>query len=296
MIWAGNTINTKAAWGAISPGSIAFYRWILAFLVLLPLVGSSAWRERRLALRYWKQLATLGVLGMVVYQTLAYYAAATTTAINMGVILSLLPLISMLLATVFVGERMTSMRALGGILSLGGLVYLTSAGAPARLIHGGFHIGDGLMLLGVVAQALYGVLLKRWAIPISLWHQIFWQVLLAIILLFPIWMVGTASPITTTNFPLIVYAAVPASLFAPVLWMMGIRDLGAGRTALLTNLLPLVVALLAWWMLGETLHLYHLIGGAVALVGVSLGLGAPRKRVGREPLAVQLLYPKAPEL
>jgi drug/metabolite transporter (DMT)-like permease len=276
LIWSGNTIVTKAASGLIAPGSIAFYRWLLALLVLLPFVGPAAWRERATALRHGWKLAVLAGLGMVIYQSLAYAAAATTTAVNMGVILALMPLFSTLLANIFAAERLTLMRVAGGLVSLAGLVYLTSRGDPASLARGGLHLGDGLMLIAVVSNALYGVLLKRWRMPISLWRQLFWQILFATIMLLPIWLMGPISPVTAANAPLILYAAIPTSLAAPLCWMVGVQKLGAARAALFINLLPVVVALLAWSLLGEQLHPYHVIGGAVALLGVSLGLREPR--------------------
>ncbi|MDE1996511.1 MAG: DMT family transporter, partial [Rhizobiaceae bacterium] len=118
LIWSGNTIVTKAASGVISPGSISFYRWLLAFLVLLPFVGRAAWRNRGLLAQYWLKLATLGALGMVIYQSLAYESAKTTSAVNMGVMLALMPLLSTLLASALAGERLTTSRLLGGAISL----------------------------------------------------------------------------------------------------------------------------------------------------------------------------------
>ncbi len=272
LIWPGNTIVTKAAAGVISPGSISFYRWLLAFLVLLPFMGRAAWHGRAVLARYWWKLACLGALGMVIYQSLAYEAAKTTTAVNMGVMLALMPLLSTLLASILAGERLTIGRIAGGIVSLAGLAYLTSQGHPATLLTGGFHIGDGLMLVAVLANSLYGVMLKRWTIPLSMWQQLFWQIGFSTLLLLPVWLMGTISPITSANLPLILYAAIPTSLLAPLCWMIGIQRLGAARTSLFINLLPIVVALLAWGILGEQLLSYHAIGGALALLGVGLGL------------------------
>lgn len=272
LIWSGNAIVTKAASGLIAPGSIAFYRWLLALLILLPFVGPTAWRNRTAAARVWRQLAAGGLLGMVVYQCLAYVAAATTSAINMGVILALMPLFSTLLASVLAAERLTTARLVGGIISIAGLVYLTSHGDPASLVHGGLHIGDVLMLVAVLANALYGVMLKRWALTLPVWEQLFWQIGAATIVLLPIWLMGRISPITPRNLPLILYAAVPTSLVAPLCWMIGIQKMGAARTAMTINLLPIVVALLAWLILGEQLRSYHYLGGGVALLGVIIGL------------------------
>jgi drug/metabolite transporter (DMT)-like permease len=285
LIWSGNTIVTKAAYSVISPGSISFYRWLIAFLVLLPFVGPAAWRHRKIVARYWSRLAALGVLGMVTYQCLAYEAAKTTTAVNMGVIQALMPLLATLFASAFGSEKLSSRRLIGGLVSLVGLVYLTSQGRPGSLLTGGFHTGDGLMLIAVAANSLYGVMLKRWEVPLPIWIQLFCQIGFATLVLVPIWLLGPISPITAANLPLILYAAIPTSLLAPLCWMIGIQRLGAARTSLFVNLLPIIVAGLAWAVLGEQLHSYHVIGGALALFGVGFGLRGTKVAKG---LNVQL--------
>jgi drug/metabolite transporter (DMT)-like permease len=272
LIWSGNTVVTKAASGVIAPGSIAFYRWALALLIFAPFVARSAWRNRVAAAAVWKQLLALSLLGMVAYQSLAYVAAQTTTAANMGIIIALMPLCSSLLASLFSGERLTIAGILGAILSIAGLVYLIARGDLAGLARSGIHPGDGLMLLAVLSNSLYSVLLKRWSMTLSLWQQLFWQIVFATIILFPIWLLGPISPITAANLPLILYAAIPTSLLAPFLWMRGISLLGAARASITINILPVAVALLAWLILGEQLHAYHYIGGGVCLLGVILGL------------------------
>ncbi|MBB3287972.1 MULTISPECIES: DMT family transporter [Rhizobium] len=286
LIWSGNTVVTKASAGVISPGSISFYRWLLAFVVLLPFVGRAAWHNRALLRQHWLKLATLGALGMVIYQSLAYEAAKTTSAVNMGVIVALMPLLSTFFASLLAGEKLTATSLIGGGISLIGLVYLTSQGDPIRLVDGGFHIGDGLMIIAVLSNALYGVMLRRWTMPIPMWQQLFWQIGFSTLLLIPIFLMGDISPITTANLPLILYAAIPTSLVAPLCWMIGIQRLGASRTSLLINLLPIIVAALAWALLGEQLHAYHAIGGALALIGVGLGLRkTPAKKEEAAPAA-----------
>jgi drug/metabolite transporter (DMT)-like permease len=272
LIWAGNTIVTKAAAKVIAPESISFYRWSIAFLVLLPFAGRAAWRNRHAIAPYWPKLASLGALGMVIYQSLAYEAGRTTSAINIGLILALMPLLSALLASVFADEKLTRARVVGGIVSLAGLIYLTSQGHPSTLLTNGLHVGDGLIFIATVANSLYSVLLKRWAMPFALAQQLLWQIGFATLMLAPIWLLGTMSPITSENLPLILYAAIPTSLIAPLCWLIGIQQLGAARSAMFINLLPIPVALLAWAILGEHLQFYHYIGGGLALLGVALGL------------------------
>src|ERR1700712_100597 len=110
LIWSGNVVVTEAAAGVISPGSISFYRWLIAFVVLIPFVGKTAWQNRAVLESHWWKLASLGALGMVIYQSLAYEAAKTTTAVNMGVMLALMPLMSAVLASLLAGERLSTAR------------------------------------------------------------------------------------------------------------------------------------------------------------------------------------------
>ena len=87
FIWAGNTVINKLAVGAIFPADIGFYRWLLAGLLFTPFMLKAV-------IAHWPQIRpnlgkifVLGVLGMAVYQSLAYFAATLTTATNMCIIL-----------------------------------------------------------------------------------------------------------------------------------------------------------------------------------------------------------------
>ncbi|WP_414900804.1 DMT family transporter [Rhizobium cremeum] len=275
VIWSGNTIVSKAAIDVIHPASIAFYRWVIAFLVLAPFVLRSAWSERHVSLRYAPKLAFLGLMGMVAYQSLAYEAAKTTTAVNMGVLIALVPLISTFLAALIADERLAVTRIIGGIVSFAGLLYLTARGNISNLIEGGVHVGDGLMIVAVFSSALYGVLLKRWRIPISTWLQLWWQIGAAVLILLPFWLASEKSPLTAANLPLVLYAALPTSLLGPFMWMIAVRELGAARSSMFFNLFPVLVAALAMILLGERLESFHVIGGGLALLGVMIGLRQP---------------------
>ncbi len=275
VIWSGNTIVSKAAIDVIHPASIAFYRWVIAFVVLAPFVLRSAWSERHVSLRYVPKLAFLGLMGMVAYQSLAYEAAKTTTAVNMGVLIALVPLISTFLAALIADERLAVTRIIGGIVSFAGLLYLTARGDISNLIEGGVHVGDGLMIVAVFSSALYGVLLKRWRIPISTWLQLWWQIGAAVLILLPFWLASEKSPLTAANLPLVLYAALPTSLLGPFMWMIAVRELGAARSSMFFNLFPVLVAALAMILLGERLESFHVIGGGLALLGVMIGLRQP---------------------
>jgi drug/metabolite transporter (DMT)-like permease len=158
-------------------------------------------------------------------------------------------------------------------LSFGGLLLLIGQGEPALLLRHGIGLGDGLMLLATLAYAAYGVLLRKWPMPVPTWQMLYVQVLAAAVLLLPGWWLAPPSPITAANLPLVLYAGIAASIVSAFLWMEGVAGLGAARAAMYMNLLPLLTALIAIVLLSERLHGYHLAGGAITLAGVLLAQG-----------------------
>ncbi len=98
LIWSMNVAVTRYVVDYISPVSISFYRWFVAFLILTPFMLAKVWRERQLVLQHWKQLAVLGAFGMVLYQGLGYSAAHYTTATNMGIINAFIPVFTIFVA------------------------------------------------------------------------------------------------------------------------------------------------------------------------------------------------------
>jgi drug/metabolite transporter (DMT)-like permease len=145
---------------------------------------------------------------------------------------------------------------------------LAAQGAPARLLHGGLHPGDALMVVAVASNAVYGILLKRWALPLSTWEQLYVQIGFGVLVLAPFWWIAPSAPVTAHNLPLILYAGIAASIGAPFCWMNGIKRIGPARASVYMNLLPLLVAVGACVLLDERLHGYHAAGGTLVLAGL----------------------------
>ncbi|MGL5073353.1 MAG: DMT family transporter, partial [Aeromonas salmonicida] len=186
LIWATNTVVSKAAADVLDPAAISFYRWVIAALALTPFCLPQLWRRRHEIRPWLGKLLVLAALGMVLYQCLAYYAAHTTSATNMGVIGSLIPLLTLLQSALFFGQRPGKQALLGMSLSLFGVFWLLSQGQPLALLHDGINPGDGLMLLGSASYALYGLLIRRWQLPFGPWLNLYMQILLAVLLLIPV--------------------------------------------------------------------------------------------------------------
>ena len=270
LIWAGNTVVNKLAVGVIFPAEIGFYRWVLAGILFTPFMLKPVLANWTTIKPNLGKVFILGVLGMAVYQSLAYFAATLTSATNMGIILSLMPMMALTLSITSLGNRLTAGALVGAVLSFGGVLVVISAGNLSTLIEQGVNMGDAMMLIATLAYANYSTLLKKWQLRMPPLQLLYLQVLVAIIVLLPLFVLSPKTGLSPSNIPLILYACIPTSMLAPLMWMHAISRLGPSRTTLFFNLLPIVTALIAAAVLGERLALYHLLGGALTLGGVVL--------------------------
>ncbi|MFB2865328.1 DMT family transporter [Aeromonas sp. MdU4] len=268
LIWATNTVVSKAAASVLDPAAISFYRWVIAALALTPFCLPQLLRRRHEIRPWFGKLLVLAALGMVLFQCLTYYAAHSTSATNMGVIGSLVPLLTLLLSTLFFGQRPGKQALAGMIISLFGVFWLLSKGQPLALLHNGINPGDGMMLLGSVSYALYGLLIRRWQLPFGPWLNLYMQILLAVLLLVPVALSADSLAVPAEGWGLVLFAGLASSLLAAYSWMRALVCLGAARASVFMNLLPLCTALIAVITLGEPIHGYHLLGGGLIIGGV----------------------------
>ena len=270
FIWAGNTVINKLAVGAIYPTEISFYRWLLAGLLFTPFLLKPVIANWPVIRPNLGKIFILGLLGMVIYQSLAYFAAALTSATNMGIILSLMPLMVLAMSIISLGQRLTAGALVGAVLSFAGVLVVVSNGSVEVLLAHGLNLGDAMMLIATLAYAIYSTLLKKWQLRLPPLQMLYLQVLVAIVVLFPLYLVSPKVGPNLHNIGLVLYACVLASMLAPLAWMKAVAVLGPSRTSLFFNLLPLITALIAAGVLNEQLHAYHVIGGALTLGGVIL--------------------------
>lgn len=272
LFWAGNVIVSKMASHAISPVAITFYRLVFALAVMSAFVLIPTWKNRHIIRQYWKHLALGGFLSVSLFQFLSYQAATTTTATNMAIVTALIPLLTIILSTWILKDQISYGLVIGGFLSFYGILYLLSHGHIAQVFSQGMHLGDGLMLLAAIGYALYGVLLKRWKMPIPAWQSNFVMSSFAILYVLPFFIFLPASQmqLNQQTIPLILYASIFSSILLSYLWIEGVRHLGPNKNSIFMNLLPVFTALIAVVLLGEHLQVFHLVGGGLTLCGILL--------------------------
>ncbi|MDC5839387.1 DMT family transporter [Vibrio europaeus] len=282
-IWGGNAIVNKMAASTIEPSAMSFYRWFLAIVVLTPFCLPKVIQRWSVIRPYLAKLAFLAMLGMVLNQSLSYYAGLTTTASNMALITSLVPLIAIFMSVPILSKPISPLSIVGGVIALAGLAFMLGKGDVAYFLHQDITPGDGIMVVASICYAAYCVLLKRWKMPLSNWTMVYMQGLLALIMLTPLWLTSEQLLPSQDAIPLIAYAGLAASIAAPWMWVKAIDLIGADSSAMFMNLMPVVAITLAATMLGEDIHSYHLMGGLLVVSGVVLSQ-LKLKRLSRKSL------------
>jgi len=273
LFWAGNTVLARGIADIIPPVAMSFWRWTIALLILLPFTWKQTLNDWPEIKKHWKIISLLGLFGIASFNTLLYTAAHSTTAINIALTQSVMPVIIVSISFVLFRDRITRIQIFAIILCTLGAGYIVIHGDWHRLLQLEFVIGDLIMLLAVSLYALYSVLLrKRPDIkPMSFLTTTF---AVGVVLLLPLylWERQTAAPLELTQ-PVILsllYVSVCPSILAYLFWNQGIHEIGANQAGLYINLIPLFASLLAVLFLDERFQSYHFVGIILIASGLLL--------------------------
>ena len=273
LFWAGNAVIGRAAAGVVPPVGLAFWRWTVGALIVLPF----AWRHLRqdapALVAHWKIVLALGALGIAIFNTFLYLGLRTTTAINGVMIQSAMPVLIVLMSMALFRDRVTPRQGLGILVSLAGAATLIAHGDPATLLRLEFNTGDLWVFVAVVCYAAYTALLRRrpQVHPLSFLVATF-LVGAGLLLPFYIWetLAGQPMPLSVQALGSIAYTAVCASILAYLCFNRAVALAGANVAGLAIHLVPVFGSLLAILILGEQPHLYHAVGIALIAAGIML--------------------------
>ena len=276
LFWAGNFVLGRAMHEAVPPVGLAFWRWAVASLLVLPFVLRPLCRQWGLLRSRFFRLSLLALLGVAGFNTFVYLGLQTTTATNSVLIQSTMPVQILLLNWLMFRARVGGFELLSILLSLSGAAVIVSAGSPLLLLEGGWNRGD-LWIVGASAiWALYSVLL-RWR-PDGLDPRAFLGFILLVgcAALFPFYLLenGHARPMSW-NLPVVLtvaYVAIFPSALAYLFWNRAVTLIGANAAGHFIHLMPVFGSLMAVAFLGEVFAWYHAVGATLVAAGILLML------------------------
>lgn len=284
LLWAGNAVVGRLAAAWIPPITFNWLRWVLAFVLLLPLAGwvlrpgSPLWGT-------WRRFTLLGLLAIAGYNMLQYLALHTSSALNVTLVASSMPVWMMLVGRLFFRAPVLGRQLLGAVLSLGGVGVVLSHGEWQRLLALRLVPGDAWMLAAALTWACYSWLLTRRAEPAEIRND--WAAFLLAQTAFGLvsasaltgieWLWLSIAP--PTNMPthihwsptlaaILLFVAVGPSIIAYRCWGEGVQRAGPTVAGFFTNLTPLFAALMSSVWLGETPELYHALAFVLIVAGI----------------------------
>jgi drug/metabolite transporter (DMT)-like permease len=271
--WAGNHVLARAAGGHVPPSSLAVVRWALVALLVLPFALAHARTDWAKLKRNGRVMLLLAVTGGGLFGTLQFWALHFTTALNMGVVGSVAPAFIVAASWILFRDRLSPLQLLGVMISLSGVLAIVSHLDLARLASFSFNGGDLLIIANMVLWALYSACLRlRPDI-----HPMTFMLAMAVIaglgnIPFAALEYAFNYRLQPTGLTLltVLYAALATTLLAYFAWNRGIDIVGAPRAGAFLHTVPLFSVILATTILGETVEVYHLLGFALILGGVSL--------------------------
>jgi drug/metabolite transporter (DMT)-like permease len=271
VFWAGNAIAGKLAAGVVTPVSLTFLRWLLASLLIAFLARAHLRRDLRTLRRHWLLVFLLGGFGFAAFNLLLYGALNYTSAINVTIEQSAMPVMVMVVNFIAFRQRIRALQALGVVATIVGVVVTATRGAPLTLLEVGINRGDALMMSAVLLYALYTVALR-------LKPQVHWMSLLAAMAIAALVFVtpffihevvrGDFMQPGLRGWLIIAYTAVFPSVMSQLFFMRGVELIGSNRAALFINLVPIFGSLLAVVLLGEAFRAYHLLALMLVFSGI----------------------------
>ncbi len=281
LLWAGNAVVGRLVHDLVPPITLNALRWVLAFVMLLPL-ATWVWRRDSGLWAHWRRFALLGLLGVGCYNALQYLALQTSTPLNVTLVAASSPVFMLVVGRLFFNVAVPPRAVLGAMLSMTGVLVVLARGDLATLLRIRLVAGDVWILIATLLWAWYSWLLARPTEPAHIrtdWAafllaQIAFGLLWAGATVAGEWALMPAAQAATAvqwGWPLVaalVFVATGPSLVAYRCWGAGVQRAGPAAAAFFSNLTPLFAALMSTFILGETPRAYHALAFALIVGGI----------------------------
>jgi drug/metabolite transporter (DMT)-like permease len=280
--WAGNAIVGRLAAGHIPPVTLAFLRWGLACLIVLPFAWKHLVRDWPAIRSHFGILLALSLTGISIFTSLQYWALEYTQALNTLLLQSAGPLFVAVWSLLLLGVRVTLAQAGGMLLSLVGVLVILLHGDLTALSAIAFNKGDLIFTVALAIFGMYSVLsLRRPAIHSLSFLAFTFGCGAACLVPLLVWemLSRPLMRLDTANLLTLFYVPIFPSTLAYLCYNRGVQLIGANRAAPIFHVVPAFGAVMAIVFLGERPQLFHVIGFVLVLTGVFVASRKPANAI-----------------
>ncbi len=275
LFWAGNfTVGKFAFTENIPPYSLAFFRWILVWLILIPFTFREISKKKSEIKENLSLFFILGLTSVGVFSSFTYNALNHTQVINASLFNTAIPVTIILVCFLLKIEKTNIFQISGLIVSVLGILAIISRLDLNILLTLNFNKGDIYMLVAIISWGIYSALLKRKKFSISLLSLIQVICTFGLIILFPAFLFElTQEKIIEFNsnfFYILFFIAVFPSIGSYYCWAGAVSIIGANRAGIFLSLIPLFSTIFAIIFFNEKFLFFHLIGSILIILGLFL--------------------------
>lgn len=277
-------IVTNIIWGAafpiykwslenVEPFTFVFLRFFVAALIILPLTGN----ELKIQKKDYGILTALSLTGVSLTVCFWFMGLLLAPSINAPIIGASGPVMMLFFSWFFLRERLKTKTIIGTVISLIGVLFIVIQ-PVLQNTGGGSLLGNVFFLLATISGITHSLLLKKVTQKYSFMAVTFWSFLIGSIALLPLALYETYSKgflegLTYQGLIGIWYGAVFSSAAAYALLAFGMKYLKANETGIFAYIDPIVTALVAYPLLGETITSTYLLGAFLVFLGISISEG-----------------------
>ena len=249
-------------------------RFLIAILILLPLLASrgewkTSWTREEGNVLFWQSF-----FGVFLFSICMLYGVQWTSATAAGIITSTVPACIALFSFWILKEKLQVNNMLAIFLSVSGIAFITFTGGNVEQSLASM-LGNSLVFLAVVSEALFTIFAKRLAGKITPFQMTAAINVISFVLFLPfaIWegLRFEWGSVPAGVWGLILYYAITASVLSFFLWYKGVAKVEASKAGLFTGMMPISAALVAILFLNEIFTWMHAIGMSLVLASIVVG-------------------------
>lgn len=275
LFWSGNFIVGKAAsMYAIPPFSLNFYRWLFAWLILLPFTFKEIIKKKDYILSNSGFFIILGITSITIFNSIVYYSLYFTQVISGVLMISTIPVMIIFISSLLKIEKTNIFQIFGVILSLTGVIFIVTKADIEILITLNFNKGDLTMVVAMFSWATYSVLLKKKKYELTQISLLQIVITFGLIFLVPIYFIemsmGYLIKLGQPFYLTLTYVVLFPGLASFFFWIKGISIIGANRSGIFLHLMPIFGAIMAMIIFDEKFMFYHFLGAIFIFMGIIL--------------------------
>ncbi len=271
---ATNIIVARGGVEYVPPISLAFWRWLTVFFILIPFYYKEIYKKTNQLKKESSRLFFLGLTGCGVCGAFPFIAGMSTTMANMGIIYTSSPIFIIILSVMFFKDKINLSRIFGLLLCLLGVLTIISKGKLDLLLNFKFTAGDLWMVGAAIGWAIYSIYLLNWKSNFSLMARFTLIAFFGAISLFPFYILEEIyyfNTIFNSDFIFwILFAAISPGIIAFTLYTRVQKYVGASLAGFTLYIFSIYSAIYGILLFDEVLFNFHYFGAIFVFAGVYL--------------------------